>query len=251
MKILSLILIGMLLISVPSVVSAASPISLSASATVSGGSGLGQQVLLKCKGYKVTNPDTMNPWDTAICPTKTIGGTALDFGTLSKTLRDVNGNPLTPNSNAGCFYAEDFFVVYLYPDAWGGTGYQLFQSAASIPLALQNSMLFTPVYAAADIYDNNLDGDVTDPGEIAQGALTATEETLNPQVTPATPSLASAPTNAGLILKAYRPRIVRAQYSIPPYKADNTPWATGWVAVPLTTAAGPYSGSVTITLNPI
>jgi hypothetical protein len=137
------------------------------------------------------------------------------------------------DGGAGCFYGEDFFIVYLYPDAWGGRGYELRQATASFPSPVANSVVLTPVYSRDDAYS----------GQGAQGDLIS-GETLG------TPVLARS---GGLILRAKRPRIVRAQYSIPPFPAAGDPNPVSdpaWVPVPLTTPSGTYvSGSITIAIT--
>jgi hypothetical protein len=245
-KLSLLILIGALIMFMPSVASA---LGLSVSAQIPSGQSLGDAVLLDCKGYKVGLDSTkFNPWAAGNCTNlgKSSTSLPLNFGTLITTLKDSTG---AVTGGAGCFYGEDFFIVYLYPDAYGGAGYQLSQSSTTLPSVLTNTMLFTPVYSAEDRYDVNGDGDTLDPGEDPQGALNATEQTLNPQVYPnAVSKFASA---GGLILKAYRPRIVRAQYGIPPIQAGGAPWITNWVPIPLTTTATTYNISITISLTPI
>jgi hypothetical protein len=204
-------------------------LSLTVSATTTSGTNLGPHAVLKCKGYLFAANDKINPWDLANCAQPgTIS--ALNFGTLSTILQNDDGTDST--NGADCFYARDFFIVYLYPDAWGGKGYELRQASATFPAAIANSVVMTPVYSKDDKYE----GATTSQGDLIAG------EVYSP-----TPLLAK---NGGLILKAKRGRIVRAQYSIPPKKADDTPWATGWLPVPLTTTAGTYtSGTITIAIT--
>lgn len=241
MKILSLLLaLTVICLSIPA---SASAFSLSVNAKVSGGTSLGKYILMQCYGYKAaTNPATFNPWDRANCPTRTDNGSSLDFGELTTRLYDSGGQDA---GGAGCFYGRDFFIVYLYPDAWGGKGYQLTQSAATFgTIAIGKACVFTPVYAAADAYDFNGDGDITDPGEGQQGALIGTETGWNPDI-----NKDKLCTTGGQILKAKRPRIVRAQYGIPPKPGTGQSRPSGWEAIPLTQPADTYSGNITITLT--
>ena len=218
----------------------ASALSLSVSAQITAGQNLGTQTLIACNGYNYV--ETGDPWTQTSCYAKTSGGTALTFGgkngtgPLVTTLYDAAGNPTV---GSDCFYAANFYIVYLFPDAWGGAGYQVSQSGATLPAAITNAMVFTPVYSDQDKYST------TGP---VQGVLNAQEEIDNPQLTPSVGKLA---TTGGLILKAYRPRIVRAQYGIPPIKADGNPWVPGWLKIPLGQAAGTYTATVSITLIPI
>lgn len=228
MKYLSMLLVIALILVMPQVVKA--DISLSVSATVTTGTALGQHTLLKCTGcsYDVSG----NPWTQC---TNQGTSTSLGFGILttrllaSGTCADVGG--------AGCFYGKDFFIVYLFPDAWGGKGYELKQKAATFSSAIRNTVVRTPVYSKEDRYLGATTG---------QGDLNSDEETWNPQLTPSVSALAK---NAGLILKSKRPRIVRAEYGIPNFPGTGQTRPTGWKAIPLTTAAGSYTGSATITIT--
>lgn len=248
MKTLTFVLIATLLLVLPT---AAFALSLSVTASVSSGTTPGNVVVLKCNGWKFIDPLALtDPWNTANCPTKTplafTGSTTFDFGTLTHYLLDTNGNE-DPAKNAGCFFSKNFYIVYLYPDAWGGKGYELRQTASFGDVDVQKAVVFTPVYAANDEYDINGDSDTSDPGEDPQGTLDGTETGLNPDINKSK----LATTSGALILKAKRPRIVRAEYGLPPQKADGTPWATGWVALPTSKSltGNPYTGNVQITLT--
>ena len=224
MKILSLLLIATMIFVVPSVASA---LSLTVSATVASGTNLGAHTVLECTGYNYN--DNGDPWTQ--CSNKG-AATALNFGTLTTRLLDTGGADI---GGADCFYASKFFIVYLYPDAWGGKGYDLKQTAASFPSAIANSVVMTPVYSPNDAYS----------GQGAQGEL---------NVAPYSGEVygnAVLAVTGGSILKAKRPRIVRAQYSIPPIPKVGDPLpAPNWKKVPLTTTAGTYaSGSITISIT--
>ncbi len=212
-------------------------LSLTISATTTAGQNLGPHKVLECTGYNYV--DSGNPWTQ--CTDKGAAST-LNFGTLITRLKKADG---TDNGAAGCFYGEKFFIVYLFPDAWGGAGYDLRQATASFTgaTAIQNAVVMTPVYSDKDSYDG-----ITDQGILNDPALGITGEVRGD------PVLAR---KGGRILMARRPRIVRAQYSIPPYpkSGDPNPTAdTEWKPVQLTTGTGTYTtptGSVVLSITPI
>ena len=224
-------------------------IGLSVQANVGKGASLGPQTTLDCDGYNY-NPDS-DPWTQPACPVgrQIEGGTTLTFQDkarttyLDKTLYDSAGNGI---GGADCFYGANFYIVYLYPDAWGGAGYQLTQTASVPDVDIGKALVFTPVYSDQDEF---CWGPLPQTCE-TQGALDKPgEEAANPQLTPSVSSLAIAPYNNGLILKAGRARVVRAEYGIPPKPGIGETRPAGWVAIPLTKTAATYSGSVTITLT--
>lgn len=224
----------------------ASALSLGVSATVTSGTSFGKYSLLTCKGYKFANDPNADPWLLTNCPTqlKNQTGTAnLGFGTLITQLKDQNG---TVTGGADCFYGEDFFIVYLYPDAWGGKGYQISQAGATLPLAIQDTVVFTPVYSSQDKFcwgpdPNNpcVPGYMDYQGELNQGTEAADNPDINKDKLART---------GGLILKSKRGRIVRAQYGIPPKPGAGQTRPTGWAPIPISTTAGTYSASLTISL---
>jgi hypothetical protein len=210
---------------------------LTISADVDSGYALGPHNVLECTGYSYDPAG--DPWTQCV---DRKGLVTLDFGTLSSRLKDSGGNDA---GGAGCFYGEKFFIVYLYPDAWGGAGYDLTQTAAtSLPVQIRNAVVMTPVYSEFDKYDPAKPGQ----GILNDPALGITGEVLGD------PVLAY---NGGRILMARRPRIVRAQYSIPPYPATGDPDPVddpAWEPVQLTTPEGSYStaaGGVLISITPI
>ena len=223
MRIASLMLIVALLF-VPSMASA---LDLGVSASVTGGAALGTHVLLECTGYSYNSAG--DPWGQC---TATPGGTTLNFGTLTTRLKNSSGTDI---GGAGCFYAEKFFIVYLFPDAWGGTGYDIQQQASATPAAIANALVFAPVYAEQDRYSGAATG---------QGALNDEETTNNPNV-----NQAQLAKNLGRILKAKRPRIVRAEYGIPPFPGTGQTRPTGWIAVPIDTPNGSYAITITVTMT--
>ncbi len=182
------------------------------------------KTIIKCPG---TMPASGDPWSYPGC-VKDL--TEINFGTLT--------NVLTDGSNAGCFYAPDYFIVYLYPDVWGGIGYEVKQSFAWAGTGLpSNSLVFTAVYSNDDHYD----------GKPAQG----------PKPTGATlgnnGNSQAATGGAKTVYKSEKPgkpRIFRAQYGLPPYPAagDPDPFA-GWAPVPVTQAQGTYTGTLTLTIS--
>jgi len=225
MRFLAIIVAVVMMLAMPLV--ARADISLSATASVTGGTALGPHALLKCTGYSYSK--TGDPW--AQC-TNLGTSTALAFGSLTPRLKDSGGNDI---GAAGCFYGEYFFIVYLFPDAWGGKGYQLQQNAATFSTEINTSVVRTAVYSSDDKYSAS---------GSAQGALNATELADNPQI-----NVGYLAKDFGLILKAKRPRIVRAEYGIPPYPGTGDSRPTGWAPVSLTTAAGDYSGAITLSMT--
>ena len=229
MKILGILVLAVILV-MPTLAKA--DISLSVSASVSSGTSLGSHIMLKCDG--ATYSSSGNPFDQCTNQGTT---TSLAFGTLTTRLYNASGTDI---GGADCFYGRYFFIVYLYPDAWGGKGYELKQNTGTFSSAIQNSVVRTPVYSNADKF---LWPDGT---YHAQGDLTSEEETWNPQLTPSVSVLAK---DAGLILKSKRGRIVRTEYGIPPKPGTGQTRPTNWSAIPVTTAAASYSGSVAITIT--
>ena len=222
MKKLFLILAVMLLI--PTLAFA---LSLTITADVTSGTNLSQGDVLQCHGYSFQLND--NPYDVCINKGKLA---TLAFGQLRTNLKNPDG---TDSTGAGCFYAPDFFIVYLSPDAWGGKGYELRQAAVTtFSTAIANSVIMSPVYSKDDKFST------TGP---AQGLLDQPNEQEGVKV------LAK---NGGLVLKSKRARIVRAQYSIPPIPADGGNWGvTGWQPINMTTTtAGRYeSGNIVISIT--
>ncbi|MEI6631400.1 MAG: hypothetical protein WCL25_02165 [bacterium] len=202
----------------------ASALDLGVTTSITGGADLGTHVLLTCTGYSYIPAN--DPWGQC---TQSVGGTTLGFGTLSTRLKTSGG---VDAGGAGCFYAEKFFIVYLFPDAWGGTGYQLSQIATSSSTAILNALVFAPVYASADKYSTT---------GSAQGVMNAQEITDNGQINVAVPAK-----NNSVIFKSKRARIVRAEYGIPPFPAAGSPVGT---PVPIDTPNNSYTVSITISLT--
>lgn len=236
MRILSLILVGAMILAVPAMAEA---ISLSVSAKVTSGTSLGTHTVLACNGYSYDKNG--DPWSQFYA--KYEGGNTLAFGGkngdtttgLVNRLYNSDGEDI---GGAGCFYAANFFIVYLYPDAWGGKGYELKQQVTA-PTVLQKALVFTPVYSADDRYDPT--------ATVGQGDLTNEEEGWNPDINVS--QLAHSPVTPLLILKAKRGRIVRAEYGIPPYPGEGDTRPTDWEPIPLETPTGTFTTSVSITLT--
>jgi hypothetical protein len=222
MRKIALIAVGILI--VPGLAFAA--ISLTASAGISGGTALGTATLLECTGYSYS--PSGNPWTQ--CTPK--AGTTMDFGTLDTRLRTSGG---ADNGGAGCFYATKFYIVYLFPDAWGGKGYQITQQGGATPAAIADAPVFTPVYSSDDKYSGAASG---------QGAMNADEISDNPDI-----NVTQLAKNYSLVFKSKRPRIIRAEYGIPPNPGTGQTRPAGWTAVPLTTPVNTYSVSITISLT--
>jgi hypothetical protein len=229
MRILSLALVGVMVLAMPAM---AATIGLTVNANVSGGTNLGSYTVIACNGYNYV--EAGDPWTQEACYSKVDNATSLTFGgkngvgNLTNRLYNSSGTDI---GGAGCFYAANFFIVYLYPDAWGGYTYELRQQSNASGV-LGDALVFTPVYSTADRYA----GSTTD-----QTALDTSVEELGTQ------DLAK---NDALILESDRARIVRAEYGIPPFPKDTSDTRpSGWNAIPLTTLAGSYSAGITITLT--
>jgi len=224
MRLLTILFVAALIVALP--VLARADISLTVSASVDSGTSLGTHTLLRCTGY---NYNTSG--DPFVQCSNLGTQTAMAFGSLTNRLLKTDG---TDDGGADCFYGGVFYIVYLYPDVWGGKGYDLKQNAGTFSATIQNSVVMTPTYSSSDKY----------LGQSAQGDLNPagiTGEVKGPAV------LAK---DGGSILKARRPRIVRAEYGIPPKPKVGESRPANWQAVPLTTPGGTsYTGSVVITLT--
>ncbi len=205
-------------------------VSLSVNAVADSGTTLGTHVMLKCTGYNYNK--TGDPW--AQC-TNLGAASTMTFGTLTHSLKNTAG---VETGDAGCFYGDYFFIIYLYPDCWGGKGYDLKQTTQTFSTEIRDAVVRAPVYSKDDKYS----------GAAAQGDLTTAEKALNPQLGS---SYLARDVSEGnnRILKCKRARIVRAEYGIPPYAGTGETRPTGWKAIEKTTLAGTYSGSVKITLT--
>ena len=212
MKILSVILAGAMVLAMSAIAEA--DIGLTISAQVTSGTSQGAHTLISCNGYNY-DPEA-SPWTQDACYSIAAGGTSLTFGGINGVgglvtqLYDAGG---TPTVGADCFYAANFHILYMFPDAWGGAGYQLSQSPAALPGVIADSVVLTPTYSEDDEFCYGTPQVCT-----AQGALNSSEETWNPQLTPSVPVLARL---GSLILYSNRGRIVRAEYGIPPKPAEG------------------------------
>jgi hypothetical protein len=240
LKILTLMLAGAMVLAVACVAEA--EIGLTVSAQITSGTSMGTHTMISCNGYNYDSE--ASPWTQAACYSISEGGTSLTFGGINGVgglvtqLYDSGGSPI---GGADCFYAANFHIVYLFPDAWGGAGYEVRQSPAALPGVITDSVVLTPTYSEDDEFCYG-----TPQTCIAQGTLNSSEETWNPQLTPSVSVLAR---NGSLLLRSNRGRIIRAEYGIPPYPDTGETRPTGWSAIPLTATAGTYTATVNITMT--
>lgn len=157
--------------------------------------------------------------------------TTMSFGTLTHLLADGV-------TDAGVWYSQTYFCVFVYTSSYGheyqvqSTCTGLASGANSLPAG---SFGITPGYSAADAW---LIGGVLTP----QGAQ-PTGSVLG--------SAGPAITTNKLIYQseaAASNRIIRAFYSLPTYATGGALPYSGYIPIPLTQAAGTYSGTVTITI---
>ena len=145
MRLLSILAIVVMIFAIPSIAKAAAgDISLTVSASVNSGTALGTHTLLKCTGHSY-NPGG----DPFVQCSKPTDQTTLAFGTLTNRLLKADGSD---DGGADCFYGGSFYIVYLYPDVWGGKGYDLKQNAGTFSATIQNSVVMTPTYSSSDKY---------------------------------------------------------------------------------------------------
>ncbi len=225
-----LILAALVLVSGVSVFAQTSE-SIGITATLDKGVSLpATNTILKCPGTLLNTDD---PWTK--CNSGTVY-TTINFDTLKHKIM-VKGK----EEEAGCFYGENFFMVFLYPSAWGGAGYTLQQQFTwADPTFQQESLVFTPVYVPEDMLKP------LSQGGVQQGGL---------------PSGASVGVKGAATGTAYKKiydsgssglnRIVRAIYGIPPIPESGikNDIYNGWQPVPLTQKAGPYTGTLSITIT--
>lgn len=183
------------------------------------------KTILECPGDLAEDAD---PW-TQGCA----AAPGISFSDLQTKLADGV-------TDADCFYAPKYFIVYLYPDAWGGVGYQIDQNFVwttdGIP---PESLVFTAVYSPNDKYlgygpQGNKPGD----------ALLGTSGTGGREQAVGTHRVYYSGSGG-------KPVIVRAQYGIPPLVSDSEDDIyPGWKKLPKSTPVGTYSGTLTITISP-
>ena len=203
--------------------------SVSVSASLPHGVSLADPVLIQCEG---DIGDSADPWTHSACSVKETGG--IDFGELTHEFPDETG--------AGCFFSPTWFIVYLYPDAWGGAGYDITQTfqwtTGTLRTDSEDCLVFTAVYSEDDRYEGAATGQGPIPGTLGNNG---------------------APQSAvGTDLTVYEseavggtPVIVRAQYGIPPYPASGDPddIFPGWTPLSKKQEAGPYGGTVYFTIT--
>jgi hypothetical protein len=161
---------------------------------------------------------------------------SMNFGELTHTL--------SGGEDAGVWYSQKYYCVFIFTTSFGhryevrSTCAGLTSSANSLPTG---SFGVTPGYASQDRWVSS------DPAS-AQGAQ---------PVGSALGSAGSAITGAGSYNAIYTSesaasdRIIRAFYSLPCYATGGANPFTGYTAIPLSQAAGTYSGTVTITIAAI
>lgn len=239
-KLCLLLAVSVLLLGLNSVAFAQQTIGVAATVT-SGVSLPSTKLIRKCSGTLTASED---PFTSAKCSDASTTG--ITFGTLLNTLPDGTDADTLPDP-AGCFYDPDFFIVYLYPAAWGGLGYTVSQTFTWSPTGIgNNSLVLSSVYSPQDRFSATGPIQGAKPTGSFVGASTNTADLVNSQ--------AAAGGGAKQIYKSEKPGqgvIIRAQYGLPPYpdttKGETIPF-TGWVPVDLKTAAAPYSGNVVITI---
>lgn len=166
---------------------------------------------------------TQNPWT----------GTTVDtmsFGQLTNKLAD--------GSDAGVWYSQKYYCVFIYTTSYGhryevrSTSAGLTNGSGTLPAG---SFMLSPDYASADEWSAG------NP----QGAQ-PTGSTLGPKISA-----------VGTDMLVYRSetaasnRIVRAFYSLPTFLAGGAKPYDGYEPIPTSQAGGTYSGTVTITIAAI
>lgn len=184
------------------------------------------------------------PGDSIIIKELTTGGqdpwtgttvSSMNFGQLT--------HALTGGGDAGVWYSQKYYCVFLYTTSYGhryevrSTCSGLTSGANSLPTG---SFGITPGYASQDRY-------VADDPASAQGAQPSGSVlgSAGPAITPGSYKAVytSEPAAAN--------RIIRAFYSLPCYATGGANPFTGYTPIPLSQAAGTYSGTITITIAAI
>ena len=221
-RLLTLVIAIVLVLGVSPILFADETETLDVDAFLPHGVSLADPYVLSCD----EDPGDGNPW--TLCDELGSGAT-MDFGTLTHLLDD--------NTNAGCFFAKRHFKVYLYPDAWGGAGYEIKQQFTWDQDLLGDSekcLVVVPVYSSQDAY----------AGAGGQGDMPATADLGDRSVA----------INNSVVYTSDKPGtpvIVRAEYGIPPYPASGDPNdnAPGWVPLSKKQETGTYGGTVTFTIT--
>ncbi len=163
-------------------------------------------------------------------PSSGVTRTAMNFGTLTHLL--------ATGADAGLWYSTTTFAALIYTNSFG-RNYEVKSSCAGLSNGTTSlpagSFGLVPDYQAADRWVG------TDP-LTAQGA----KPTLAVLGIPG-----SAVATGKSIYRSEAPgtsRIIRGFYSLPPYLAGGAAPFTGYSPIPLSQAAGTYTGTVAITI---
>lgn len=182
-----------------------------------------------------------SPGDSIIIKELTTGGqdpwsgttvSSMNFGTLTHDL--IGGG------DAGVWYSQKYYCVFMFTTSYGHK-YEVRSSCSGLTSGANSlptgSFGLTPGYASQDEWS---------PGN-AQGAQPTGSVlgSAGPAITPgsykAIYTSESAASN----------RIIRAFYSLPCYATGGANPFNGYIPIPLSQAAGTYSGTITITIAAI
>lgn len=147
---------------------------------------------------------------------------------------------LDDGSDAGVWYSEAGFCVVIFAQPYGDP-YEIKSTCLGLtsggnPLPA-GSFGLTPVYSAKDRW-NGVDP-TTEQGAMPIGASLGT---AGPAIT-ANKLIYSSESGIGTA------RIIQAYYGLPPYEIGGADPFPGYDPIPLTQAAGTYTGTVTITIS--
>ncbi len=172
------------------------------------------------------NPDN-NPWTNSTDVTSTMN---LDFGTLVHTY--VEGGV---TKDYGVWISDAGFAVIVYTQGFG-TKYEVRSSCAGVGTLPAGGFGVTPVYSALDEWVWP-DGSRHQQGDKPTAAVLGTDGTAI--ATNKAVYTSESPSTA---------RIIQVYYGMPPKKADGSVPFSGWTGIPLTQAAGTYTGTVTLSI---
>ena len=174
------------------------------------------------------NPDN-NPWTGS---TKVTGTMKLDFGTLGHTYVD----PLDGQTkDAGVWFSQNGYCVVVYTQGFGKK-YEVRSSCAGVGTLPAGGFGVTPVYSALDEWvwpDGSRHQQGTKPTDAVVGSAGTAVATNKAVYTSESPSTA---------------RIIQIYYGLSPKKSDGSVPFPGWTGIPLTQAAGTYTGTVTLSI---
>lgn len=175
---------------------------------------------------ELTTPD-QEPWT----GTNVTASGAMSFGPLTHTL--ISGG------SAGLWYSSKYYCVFIFTTGFGkryqvtSTSTGLISGANSLPAG---SFGLTPQYIDQDEWRWT-------GGSLAQG----------PKPAAATLGDAGSAVATNKVIYTSEPspssdRIIRAFYSLPPFKANSSAPFPGFTPIPLSQPNGTYTGVVTITI---